>query len=95
MPCRNGTDYDDMLEANARCNELSAMLCECCGVLEPLGKIPASVSEWWEKHKKFDVARKKAEEDAAKRAKEYNKDKAAALSKLASLTPAERRTLGL
>lgn len=67
MPCRYYSDTEEKEILLKDLNDLTAMLCEICKVIEnenrlklwsvdPLYKIPMSskLKKWWNKHKKID-----------------------------------------
>jgi hypothetical protein len=60
MPCYDPDAARSADEAWTKVNDLTAMLCHTCMVIESRGqKVPATVEDWWKKHKRFDESKPK------------------------------------
>lgn len=63
MPCSTDQGQDRWFDERYGTNnpdKLRGMLCQCCLTLEVAGAIlTPEIKEWWEKHKKWDMERKK------------------------------------
>jgi hypothetical protein len=90
MPCIDpDADRRYISELNSRVQELTALLCEACGLLEAqdiAGSVP--LRAWHLEHKAKDAARAQEEQDSAWR-------RGVVEAALAKLTDEERRILGI
>lgn len=87
MPCYDYQADDErnqIANLKERGHKLTAMLCDCCTVLEATVGIPDTTIEWWINHKTEDRKRLEQENARAIRTRALNK-----------LTEREKEILGL
>lgn len=105
MPCYDARDHDGSGEREARqetrdCKKevarLESMLCSACRSLEVADfdfDVNPMLSEWWDKHKKADEKRKRAEQQAADKLAYERRIVTAALKKPIEKLSGEEKSL--
>lgn len=83
-------------ECRKELNEATRVACEVLTVLEDRWlPIPTSCKSWWEEHKRMDAIRIERENEQKRREAMASKLEQEKLAAIASLTPQQRKALGL